>query len=201
MPIEFYNNFQPGDLLYGQEEQRKWHHSPLRNTVVPGEKTTVDQYNKELPGTGDPDNMQEDTLAYYNFLQREPGTRAITDPSSGLDRDSRLKRSCTAMIEFKTRQGCAIHFELQGVDLESYPDSFTETELRYILENRHFLNLRNIKFYRDGQLLNTTGVIDQHRHLVDEVLDRGQVIQTLQGPQIFDSLGVERYDRYQPGSF
>lgn len=194
-PIDLYNNFQQQDLLYGQEKQRKWHHTALRDTVAPGHNTTVDQYNKELLGS-EPDELSPDTGAYFDFLQHEPGTQAITDPSSGLKHETKIKRSCLAMIEFKTGQGCTIHFETLGVDLASYPSSYTETELRYILENRHFLNMQQIRFYRDGQLIKTTDVIHEHEFLVDEVLSRGRVVGNGPSARIVDTLDVERYDSY-----
>lgn len=178
VPMDLLQNFNPGDLLYGKETER----ALVRGTAQSrsgGKLVTADQYNREvIPATSarDPNDMTDEARAYHQYLLSQgPSATAIVDPGSGLENEERLRRSCVAMIDYKTGQGCRIHFELRGVDLVNDPQYYTETELRFILENRNFLNIENVRFYRDGRLVPTEQVVTDHELLVDEILDKGRV--------------------------
>jgi hypothetical protein len=187
-------DFQSGDLLYGTEKGNREHTRPIAEEKARGARVTADQYNKTVlagKNIADPNRMDDEAYGYFSYLAKQgPGTAALVDADSskrpGEDPSGvnlRLLRSCAAMIDYKTRRGYTIHFELTDTDLAER-QYYTETELRFIIENRRFLNLEKIKFYRDGELLETTDVINEYKWLVDEVLDKGRVEKGDYAPQV-----------------
>lgn len=169
--------FRSGDLLYGTNERRK-SLIPIAAERAGDDYVTADRYNRQVLSKkriADPRKLDPQVRDYHDYLAAQgPGTAALVtqgwkrgeDPG-GLE--PRLLRSCTAMIHYKTSTGYTIHFELADTDLATR-QYYTETELRYIIENRYSLHMENIVFYRDGKRVDTKDVLKEYAPLVDEVL-------------------------------